>query len=133
MTMAHSIEGRVPFLDVAMIQLAARIPALLKLRGQPPVEKWILRLAFEDLLPEQIVWRSKTQFDEGSGTADFLTKMVPTMAARFGVSAEGIRSTRQLEQRVYRSLYRRDFPPSAERSVARWRGYRDRSANSDHA
>jgi asparagine synthase (glutamine-hydrolysing) len=75
LTMAHSIEARVPFLDVAMIALAQRIPAEWKLRHTSDdrlVEKWILRKACEDLLPQEIVWRDKEQFDEGSGTADLI-------------------------------------------------------------
>ena len=36
------------------------------------MEKWILRKACEDLLPPEIVWRTKEQFDEGSGTVDLL-------------------------------------------------------------
>jgi len=74
MTMAHGIEGRVPFLDTEMIALAARISPALKLRrqGARAVEKWILRRAFADLLPADIVWRDKEQFDEGSGVARLL-------------------------------------------------------------
>jgi len=76
MTMAHAIEGRVPFLDLAMIRLGQLIPAQFKLKGSPPVEKWILRKAFEDLLPREIVWREKEQFDEGSGTVDLLKRIL---------------------------------------------------------
>jgi len=75
LTMAHSIEARVPFLDVAMIALAQQIPAEWKLRRMSDdrlVEKWILRKACEDLLPPDIVWRNKEQFDEGSGTAGMI-------------------------------------------------------------
>lgn len=72
MTMAHSIEGRVPFLDLAMIRLGQLIPPEMKIAGFPPIEKWILRKAFEDLLPAEITWRIKEQFDEGSGTVDML-------------------------------------------------------------
>ncbi|MFQ5530684.1 MAG: asparagine synthase-related protein, partial [Gemmatimonadota bacterium] len=122
MTMAHSIEGRVPFLDVDVIDLALRIPIDLKLRGTPPIEKWILRQAFEHLLPSEIVWREKTQFDEGSGTSALLPELVGVMAKRFGVSSAGASSTRDLEERIYRSLFRRSFPEAAERLVARWRG-----------
>ncbi len=74
LTMAHSIEGRVPFLDLKMIELGQKVPAHLKLKGDPLVEKWILRKAFEDMLPDEIVWRKKEQFDEGSGTVDLLTE-----------------------------------------------------------
>jgi asparagine synthase (glutamine-hydrolysing) len=72
MTMAHAIEGRVPFLDLAMIRLGQLIPSEMKIMGSPPIEKWILRKAFEDFLPAEIVWREKEQFDEGSGTVDML-------------------------------------------------------------
>ncbi len=72
MTMAHAIEGRVPFLDLSMIRLGQLIPPEMKIMGSPPIEKWILRKAFEDLLPTEIVWREKEQFDEGSGTVDML-------------------------------------------------------------
>lgn len=122
MTMAHSIEGRVPFLDVDVIALAGRIPPRLKISGAPPVEKWILRTAFEDLLPKNIAWRSKSQFDEGSGTADYLENLAPVLADRFGVSADGVQNTRQLEGRIYRSLFFQFFPRAAEHLVAGWRG-----------
>jgi asparagine synthase (glutamine-hydrolysing) len=72
MTMAQSIEGRVPFLDLEMIKLGQLIPAELKLPSDSGIEKWILRKAFEDLLPAEIVWRDKEQFDEGSGTVDLI-------------------------------------------------------------
>jgi asparagine synthase (glutamine-hydrolysing) len=76
MTMAHSLEGRVPFLDLRMIALGQRIPVTLKLPDAHAKEKWILRKAFEDLLPPEIVWRDKEQFDEGSGTADLLPSLL---------------------------------------------------------
>jgi asparagine synthase (glutamine-hydrolysing) len=79
LTMAHSIEGRVPFLDTEMIDLAQKIPVRYKLKNdgdQEDVEKWILRKACEDLLPYDIVWRDKEQFDEGSGTVDIMTEAV---------------------------------------------------------
>src|SRR5690606_26856452 len=38
----------------------------------PTTEKWILRKACEDLLPSDLVWRKKAQFDEGSGTVEAL-------------------------------------------------------------
>ena len=72
MTMAHSIEGRVPFLDLEAVELGRKVPAELKLSKDYPQGKWILRQAFEDLLPHAIVWRDKEQFDEGSGTVDLL-------------------------------------------------------------
>lgn len=73
MTMAHSLEARVPFLDRAMIEIGLAVPAELKLAAAG-LEKRVLRLAVEDLLPAQIVWRDKAQFDEGSGAGDLLAE-----------------------------------------------------------
>lgn len=82
MTMAHSIEGRVPFLDLTMIELGQRVPAEYKLKGDPVVEKWILRKAFEDMLPDEIVWRDKEQFDEGSGSVEMLQSMLDNVLSK---------------------------------------------------
>ncbi|MCK5375846.1 MAG: asparagine synthase B [Acidobacteria bacterium] len=74
MSMAHGLEARVPFLDREVIALGLSLPVEMRLwrKQDGVVEKWILRKAFEDLLPREIVWRTKLQFDEGSGTAGFL-------------------------------------------------------------
>jgi asparagine synthase (glutamine-hydrolysing) len=78
MTMRHGIEARVPFLDRNVIELGSTVPTVWKLRdvGGVRVEKWILRKAFEDLLPSDIVWRNKEQFDEGSGMVDLLPQLI---------------------------------------------------------
>jgi asparagine synthase (glutamine-hydrolysing) len=73
MGMFFSLELRVPFLDVAMIDLAMKIPPELKIRESEKVgakiEKWILRKAFEDegYLPDDILWRYKVQYTQGAG------------------------------------------------------------------
>ena len=72
-TMAQGLEARTPFLDRDLIAFAQSIPASLKLKVTDAAtgtttEKWILRKACEDLLPAELVWRRKAQFDEGSGT-----------------------------------------------------------------
>lgn len=126
LTMAHSIEGRVPFLDVEMIELGQEVPAALKLRGDPPVEKWILRRAFEDLLPAEIVWRKKEQFDEGSGTVDLLGDalrevMSPaeTEAYRCAYPEARLRSSEECYyHQIFRDVFR--YPERIEANVARW-------------
>ncbi|MFO7951934.1 MAG: asparagine synthase B [Bacillota bacterium] len=96
LTMAHSIEARVPFLDREAIEVGLSIPAKYKLYGNPPVEKWILRKAVEDLLPDRITWRNKEQFDEGSGIIDFIEQ---TIHEKF--SYEDARKHRQKHPDVY--------------------------------
>jgi len=65
------------------------------------VEKWILRKAFEDLLPAEIVWRDKLQFDQGSGVADDVIHEIDRRAREADVPIDGARST---EEAYYRSL-----------------------------
>jgi len=60
MLMAHSVEGRVPFLDHRLIELAARIPPKFKLRGLE--EKAVLRAACRDLVPGAIAERPKQPY-----------------------------------------------------------------------
>ncbi len=74
MNWAHSLNVRAPFFDSAVVNLAMSIHPKLKLYGDEQIEKWILRKAFEDYLPEEVVWRPKKQFARGSGSDDLLTR-----------------------------------------------------------
>ena len=64
---AWGVEGRVPFLDKEFMDVAMRLNPADKMARDGKMEKWILRKAFEDLLPEAIVWRQKEQFSDGVG------------------------------------------------------------------
>lgn len=65
--MAWGIEGRVPFLDKEFMDVAMTINPKDKMITPDHMEKWVLRKAFEDLLPESIAWRQKEQFSDGVG------------------------------------------------------------------
>lgn len=104
-TMAQGLEARTPFLDRDLIGFAQSIPAALKMKpvdGQT-VEKWILRKACEDLLPHDLVWRKKAQFDEGSGTVDAL------QAALAGLLEVDGPVSRQQEGVLYERLLRQAY------------------------
>ncbi len=60
MSMAVGVEVRVPFLDLDLVEFAARIPAKLKQRGR--VGKWVLKKAMEPYLPHDVIYRPKTGF-----------------------------------------------------------------------
>jgi asparagine synthase (glutamine-hydrolysing) len=60
MSMATSIESRVPFLDHVLVEFAAGIPKRYKIRGL--AGKQILKEAVEDLLPKPIIYRGKMGF-----------------------------------------------------------------------
>jgi len=59
-SMAVSVETRVPFMDVELMRLAARIPEHYKLRGA--TTKYVLKKAMERYLPPSVLYRSKTGF-----------------------------------------------------------------------
>ncbi len=59
-SMAATLEVRVPFLNHELLELAARMPPNLKLRGLK--RKYILKRAAEELLPHDVVWRKKAGF-----------------------------------------------------------------------
>jgi asparagine synthase (glutamine-hydrolysing) len=60
MSMAASIESRVPFLDNPLVEFTARIPAAHQIKGM--AGKFILKEAVEDLLPHDIIYRKKMGF-----------------------------------------------------------------------
>jgi asparagine synthase (glutamine-hydrolysing) len=64
-SLGHGVEARVPFLDPALIELALRLPGRLKVRDG--VEKWVLRQAFADVLPEYVRTRPKNPMSHSSG------------------------------------------------------------------
>lgn len=59
-TMANSIELRVPLLDHKVLEFAASLPANFKIRGF--ITKYILKKAFQDKVPEEVIKRKKTGF-----------------------------------------------------------------------
>ena len=63
--MQHSVEARVPFLDSSAACYARSAPLSLKLRAG--TEKWLLRRAVSDIVPEYACWRPKIRMPEGTG------------------------------------------------------------------
>jgi asparagine synthase (glutamine-hydrolysing) len=78
-SMGQGVEARVPFLDLALVELAMRLPAGLKIRdGQ---EKWIVRRAFADMLPDYVRRRPKNPMSHSSGLHERARLYRPLFAA----------------------------------------------------
>jgi asparagine synthase (glutamine-hydrolysing) len=60
MAMAHSVEGRFPFLDHRVVEFCNRLPPEMKLRGLK--EKWLLKQLGSRLVPEEIWQRTKQPY-----------------------------------------------------------------------
>lgn len=125
MTMAHSLEGRVPFLDIDFIELCLQIDPHLKLFSTFGIEKWLLRKTFEDLLPHEIVWREKMEFAQGCASSEVLekhAKAVITEQALVEAKIQGFPVNTQ-EELFYYGIFHQHFPhPDAAKVMGRWEG-----------
>jgi asparagine synthase (glutamine-hydrolysing) len=132
MGMLFSLELRVPFLDVAMIDLAMKIPPELKIRDHngAKIEKWILRKAFQgtDYLPEEILWRYKVQYTQGAG-CESLGEKLAEMEISDGdynrIRSENPQAViNSKEAAYYYEIFRRAHPQeSILKSIGIWTGF----------
>jgi asparagine synthase (glutamine-hydrolysing) len=98
-SMAYGLEARVPFLDHELVELCARIPVSLRLRGWR--EKYVLRRALEDALPRDILWRRKRPLM--APLAAWLRGPLPAFAEEL-LSAASLRATGYFEPAVVQGL-----------------------------
>ena len=122
--MAWGIEGRVPFLDKEFMDVAMAINPQDKMITPERMEKWVLRKAFEDILPESIAWRQKEQFSDGVGYSwidtlkqiaedEVSDEMMANAKYRFPIN-----TPMSKEEYRYRSIFTELFPSdSAAQSV----------------
>ena len=116
--MSWGIEGRVPFLDKEFMDVAMRLNPKDKMvtAHEPKIEKWILRKAFEDLLPESITWRQKEQFSDGVGYSwidslkevanqEVTDEMMKNSKFRFPIN-----TPQNKEEYRYRTIFEEHFP-----------------------
>ena len=116
---AWGIEGRVPFLDKEFIEVAMRLNPKDKMITSDRMEKWVLRKAFENYLPESVAWRQKEQFSDGVGYSwiDTLKELVESEVNdeqmenahyRFPVQ-----TPQNKEEFYYRTIFESHFPSEA--------------------
>jgi asparagine synthase (glutamine-hydrolysing) len=60
MEMAHSLEGRVPFLDHKLVEYTCKLPVSMKINGA--IEKYVLRESVKDVITEEVYTRQKHPF-----------------------------------------------------------------------
>jgi asparagine synthase (glutamine-hydrolysing) len=127
MTMAHSIEGRVPFLDIDFLEAVMAIDPSKKLHGPDRPEKWLLRDAVTGLLPEAILWRTKQEFAQGCGSEWTLREHCEEIVSDHDMASAAQRfpvDTPQTKEAFhYRRIFEDIFPgKTSRRTVGRWRG-----------
>ncbi len=113
---AWGVEGRVPFLDKEFMDVAMRLNPADKMAGKGKMEKYVVRKAFEEVLPESVAWRQKEQFSDGVGYGwiDTLKQiasdkvsddMMKNAHFRFPIN-----TPRSKEEYLYRSIFAEHFP-----------------------
>lgn len=116
---AWGVEGRVPFLDKEFMDIAMRLNPEDKMCSGSKIEKYILRKAFEDYLPDSVAWRQKEQFSDGVGynwidtlraTAEkkITDKQMEHAAERFPINPPMSK-----EEYWYRTLFEEHFPSAS--------------------
>ena len=111
MTMVHSVEGRVPFLDSEFLSYVISIPVDLKQRHDKQ-EKWILREAFSEYLPVIIANRPKQKFSAGAGSMEILKEYAESKISDSDFQKEKNNRVRTKEELLYYRLFRERFPAS---------------------
>lgn len=113
---AWGVEGRVPFLDKEFIDVAMRMNPDEKMAKNGRMEKWVVRKAFEDILPESVAWRQKEQFSDGVGyswidtlkevaNSEVTDEMMANSKFRFAINPPMSK-----EEYRYRSIFESHFP-----------------------
>ncbi|MGJ1196572.1 asparagine synthase B [Sphingobacterium spiritivorum] len=116
---AWGVEGRVPFLDKEFIDVAMTINPKDKMIKDGRMEKWVVRKAFEDYLPESIAWRQKEQFSDGVGYSwiDTLKAQAEEKVsdAEFATAADRfpVNTPKNKEEFLYRTIFESHFPSEA--------------------
>ncbi len=116
---AWGIEGRVPFLDKEFMDVAMRINPKDKMINGERMEKWVVRKAFEDLLPESVAWRQKEQFSDGVGYSwidtlkDLVEKEVSDEQMENAHFRFPVQTPLNKEEFYYRTIFESHFPSEA--------------------
>jgi len=122
--MAKAVVYQVPFLDARIVAFARKIPMAWKIYGEQQIEKFILREAFRDMLPEKIANREKLRFAMGVGTDNVMDRLVskiidPEEIKRRPKSAYGMPFA-TFKELLYYDEFLKLFPPAYEKQTVRW-------------
>ncbi len=116
---AWGVEGRVPFLDKEFIDVAMTLNPQDKMCGNGKIEKHILRQAFENYLPKEVVWRQKEQFSDGVGynwidsLREEAQKRVTDRQMQHAAERFPINPPMSKEEYWYRTMFEEHFPSAS--------------------
>jgi len=122
--MASGVAYQTPYLDSKVVAFSQKIPMEWKIYGEKQIEKYILREAFRDMLPERIANREKLRFAMGVGTDNVMDQLIGKIVDPEEIK-ERPRAVYGLPFASFKELYYYDeflqlFPPAYEKQTVRW-------------
>ena len=115
---AHGLEARTPFLDPTVVQTYLSLPREIRMDNR--MEKYLLRRAFEHMLPHSVAWRTKEAFSDGvspQGDSWFqiIQRMLPKeVVSKFNTDHHPkFNQPTTPEQYYYRAIFDEAYPGAA--------------------
>ncbi len=119
---AVGVKVKIPYLDPLFMDYAKKVPVKLKLNIENGVKygKWLMRKAYEGVIPNEVVWRSKAPCEQGTGTEVLPTYFNEKIATeefeekkKFYLNEDGVNLSTK-EQLVYYEVFRKKFGKPSE-------------------
>ncbi|TFG02755.1 MAG: asparagine synthetase B, partial [Promethearchaeota archaeon] len=115
-----SIEARAPLFDRRVVEYSFKIPPELKIlkNNYGIADKWILRKAFEDEIPDEFIWRKKQKFSDGAGSQfilrDYINKIISNEEFNTEKQVTPSLTLRSKEELYYWRIFNSQFHPTTE-------------------
>jgi asparagine synthase (glutamine-hydrolysing) len=116
------VTVKAPYLDPLFMDYAKKLPVKFKVNVENGVKygKWILRKAYAELIPKEVIWRSKAPLEQGTGTwvlPDYFNKEIATEdfeeKKKLYLDKDDVILSSK-EQLVYYELFRKRFGRPSE-------------------
>ena len=125
MNLCHSLRVIAPLTSGELLSYAMSLPGAYKMKEEngEEIEKWIFRKAYEGKLPEEIVWRVKQEFSQGSGSAGLLPEHFAAVVkdSEYRAAAQKYPFLRSKEEWYYFNIFKGYFGDGAAvDTVGQW-------------
>jgi asparagine synthase (glutamine-hydrolysing) len=119
---AAGVEVKQPYLDPLFMEYAKNVPVKLKVNMENGVKygKWLMRKAYEGVIPNEVVWRAKAPCEQGTGTEvlpRYFDEKIPTEEfeekQKLYRDKDGVNLSTK-EQLVYYEVFRKKFGKPSE-------------------
>lgn len=118
---AIGIAIKTPYLDPLFMKYAKKLPLRLKINFEKGMQygKWLLRKAYEDVIPSEVIWRTKIALEKGAGTESLQSVFSKISDEEFGKKRKNYREKEDVclvnkEQLFYYEIFRNQHGSPSE-------------------